>query len=74
MALYDQQRYAEAIDCFDTAIKYNYQDHIAYSNKGLALSKEKRYAEAFYCFDEAIALDPLNGVIHLEKRYTRLAR
>ncbi|MBW9221687.1 protein kinase [Methanothermococcus sp. SCGC AD-155-C09] len=58
VALYYQEKYNEAIECYDKALKIdpNYVD--AWYNKGVALKNLGKYNEAIMCYDRVLEIDP----------------
>lgn len=57
-SLVESSMYAEAIQCYDKALKINPKLTEVWNNKGLALARTGRYAEAIKCYDKAIELKP----------------
>jgi tetratricopeptide (TPR) repeat protein len=51
-------RYDEAVDCFDVAIKFDPQETYTWEKKGELLSKIERYDEAIQCFDTILKINP----------------
>ena len=66
-ALYEQGRYAEAVEATRVAVAQRPDDAVAHSNLGVALNKLERYKEAETHLRRAIALDPKtkHGHLHL---------
>ena len=61
--LWEQEKYEEAIACFDEAFQINPKFFGALLRKGLMLSLNlKRYDEGISCFDEVIRLNPQNDL------------
>ena len=61
--LWEQEKYEEAIACFDEAFQINPKFFGALLRKGLTLSLNlKRYDEGISCFDEVIRLNPQNDL------------
>jgi len=56
-----QNKFAEAIECFDEAIKINPMFELPWVNKGLALFNLKDYEKASECFEKAIEINPKFG-------------
>ena len=54
----NQQRYGEAIQAYDEAIRLDSNSTDAWYNKGNALKSLGRYDEAIQAYDRAIRLDP----------------
>ena len=50
--------HAEAIACYDLALKLNPSLASAWFNKGVALSALKRHEEALNCYEEALRINP----------------
>lgn len=57
-ALRELYRYNEAIKCYDDLIEWN--DTLAWSEKGIVLAYQGRYDEAMKCFNETINRTPKN--------------
>ncbi|MBU0580859.1 MAG: tetratricopeptide repeat protein [Candidatus Margulisbacteria bacterium] len=57
ISLYKQERYEEALSCYEKALKVDSRDKFIWNNKGLVLYNLKRYEESLACFDRAINLD-----------------
>ena len=72
-ALNQLQRSAEAISCFDQALKINPQHEFSWINKGIALFDMQRYDEAIACYDKAIKIDPQSSFPWNNKGNTYLA-
>ena len=56
--LYDQEKYEEAIKCYDKALRIDPKNTHAWNNKGIALYGQGNYAVALECFDRALEIDP----------------
>ena len=56
----NQQKYEEAIKCYDEAIKLNQKNEEAWYNKGVSLNDLGKYEESLKCYEEAIKLNPKN--------------
>ncbi len=56
--MYKQGQYAEAMACFDEALRLNPSYVEAWNNKGLVFYKQSHYVEAMASFDEAIKFNP----------------
>lgn len=56
--LYVQEKYKEAIECYDRVIGSDKNHQDAWYGKGCALKFLKQYAEAKLCFDKVIELNP----------------
>ena len=77
-ALYDQGRYAEAVDAYRVAAEQPLDYAVAHSNLGMALNKLKRYKEAETHLRRAIELDSktkhghrhLGNALYEQGRYT----
>ena len=69
-ALLIQNRFHEAVECFDEGIKLDGKKPTIYVSKGRALQFLDKNEEAVECFDEAIKLWPKNGTLHLHKGMT----
>lgn len=55
-----QNKYEEAIECFDNAIVFDNNCTEAYIKKGRTLYVNKKYKEAIECYDKALYIDHLN--------------
>lgn len=51
-------KYAEAIEAFDKAVKYDKNNYEAYYLRGCAKTNAKKYKEAILDFEKAIELKP----------------
>ncbi|MGD2250571.1 MAG: tetratricopeptide repeat protein [Candidatus Methanofastidiosia archaeon] len=77
LVLYNLERYDEALEAFNRAIKANPEYVDAWYSKGVILEIRKEYEEALEAYNKAIKLDPDNAVIwdskgavlHRLKRY-----
>ena len=58
LALINQYRFNEAIECYDKALKINPNNVKAWNNKAFALHNLNRLDEAIECYDEALKIDP----------------
>ena len=71
-ALYDQDKYEEAIICYDKAIEIEPEHYKAWHNKGLSLHNQDKYEEAIICYDKVLQIKPeyfkawFNGGLSLE--------
>jgi len=54
----NQERYSEAIQAYDEAIRLDPNSTVSWYNKGNALKSLDRYDEAIQAYDQAIRLDP----------------
>ncbi len=61
IALNDQGKYDEAIECYDKVIEINSEDEKAWYNKGLALKEQGKCDEAIECYNKAIEINPEYG-------------
>jgi len=68
-ALFDQNKYDEAIECFDKALYINPKNDSAWHMKGYALFDQKKYDEAIECFDKALDINPQNDKAWYIKGY-----
>jgi tetratricopeptide (TPR) repeat protein len=57
-SLYELEMYEEVISAYDRVLEINSDDHIALSNKGIALRHLGRYEEAIIAYDQALAIKP----------------
>lgn len=55
---FDQEKYEEAINCYDQAIEMDPKNKWGLINKGSALLELLRFEEALSCFDKAVELYP----------------
>jgi tetratricopeptide (TPR) repeat protein len=58
-------RKSEAIDCYNKALSFNRNYHIAYHAKGYRLKEIKKFKEAIESFDKAIQLYPTSTIYRL---------
>ena len=59
IALRKQNKYAEAVENYERAIKICDTDPAIYYNMGLAYFEFKQYAKAMGCYEKALSIDPL---------------
>ncbi|WP_348248191.1 tetratricopeptide repeat protein [Leptolyngbya sp. GB1-A1] len=57
-ALFELERYEEAIDCYEKAIEYKPDKHAAWNNRGIALANLERYEEAIVSWNKALEHKP----------------
>ncbi len=57
-ALWELDKYEEALQAYDNAIAIKPDDHKAWSNKGVVFVKLEKYEEALQAYEKAIALKP----------------
>ena len=64
--LYHQNKYNEAIQAYNEAIKIDPQNASAWNFKGYALDRQRKYDEAIKAYDRAIEINPqyVNASIH----------
>jgi len=55
---FNNGKYAEAILCFNKALKQNPENSKSWYNKGLVLKKIGNYDDALFCFDQALTINP----------------
>ncbi|WP_013324051.1 tetratricopeptide repeat protein [Gloeothece verrucosa] len=55
-----QEKWEEALHCFDEALKLNPHDYQALKGKGLCLFNLRRCLNAFNCFDQALKIKATN--------------
>ena len=60
-AFYNQEKFEEAIEAYDEAIRLDPNNEYAWHSKGLALGELDRYNEAIEAYDETIRIDPENA-------------
>jgi tetratricopeptide (TPR) repeat protein len=65
-ALALQQKYSEALDCFDTALKQDSHDPKIYLKRGKVLARLKRHEEAMANYRTGLVLNPKDGLAHHE--------
>ena len=58
LTLINLNRFDEAIECYDKALKINPNNVKAWNNKAFALHNLNRLEEAIECYDEALKIDP----------------
>jgi tetratricopeptide (TPR) repeat protein len=63
--IWELNRKTEAIDCYNKALNFNRNYHIAYHAKGYRLKVMKKFKEAIESFDKAIQLHPTSTVYRL---------
>ncbi len=61
----NQNRFDEAGQHLDEALRINPQHHAAHDNRGVLLGKQGHYAEAIECFQRALAIQPNQAVTYL---------
>ena len=66
-ALYELEKYDEAIACYDEAIKLDPKDNEAWGLKCDILLKQKKHEEVIACYDERIRLNPTEDFFWSEK-------
>jgi len=66
-ALFNLERYSEALQCYDKAIQLEPDKGLYWANKGVALGNLSRYSEALQCYDKAIQLEPDNAMYWFSK-------
>jgi tetratricopeptide (TPR) repeat protein len=52
------QRFQQAVECYDTALRINPNRPECWHEKGLTLAELNEMDEALKCFDRALSLDP----------------
>ena len=65
--MYNQNKYEEAIECYDKAIQINPNYSEAFNNKGLALGDLNKYEEALKTANLALFIWPNNLECHQSK-------
>jgi tetratricopeptide (TPR) repeat protein len=58
LALYNQGKYEEAVECYDKVLKVEPNNVYFLTNKGNALKNQGKYQEAINCYDQVLAIDP----------------
>ncbi|MHA1271497.1 MAG: tetratricopeptide repeat protein [Candidatus Helarchaeota archaeon] len=69
VALDDQGKYEEAIECYERALEIDPNDKDAWNNKGVALRKQGKYEEAIECYERALEIDPNDKDVIKNKEY-----
>ena len=67
LSLFCLNRYEEAIDCYDRALRLDSSDLDLLHSKALALSSLKRYKEAIDSYDKILIVDPNNKQAQMDK-------
>ncbi|CAD8055916.1 unnamed protein product [Paramecium primaurelia] len=67
VALYNLNKYQDAIECYDKAISINPNDDITWTNKGFALNNLNKYKDAIESFDKAISINPKDDITWTNK-------
>ena len=67
IALQSQQRFDEALACYERAATLRPDDACAFYNQGTVLLALQRYDEALARFEAAIARDPRNAEAHMNR-------
>lgn len=62
-ALFQMERYEEALAAYEAALRLNPDDSEAYLYRGAILSAFKRYPEALASFEQGLRLDPNNEIL-----------
>ncbi len=57
-AFFDQEKYEEAISCYDKAVEIDYRNKWGWINKGVALAELAKFEEAISCCDKTIEMYP----------------
>src|SRR6266487_3156381 len=68
-ALYDEQRYTEALEAYNLALTFAPNDALACNNRGLTYRNLKDYHRAIADYDRAIALAPSNAFMYNNRGY-----
>ncbi|KEQ57016.1 Photosystem I assembly protein ycf3 [Marine Group I thaumarchaeote SCGC AAA799-N04] len=68
-ALWDLQRYTEALNAYEKAISIDSSERWPWRNKGYLLNDLERYSEALIALNQAIRLDPNKSGVYFEKGY-----
>jgi tetratricopeptide (TPR) repeat protein len=66
-SLYNRNRAAEAVACYDEILKLDGNHPEALVKKGAALEQLKQDHEALQCYDRAIKADPRMAIAYLSK-------
>ena len=62
LALYNLEKYDEALKCYDKAIEINPKDDLAWYGKGFTFENMKDYKEALDCYNKALEINPNNDM------------
>ena len=60
----DQEKFEEALKCYNEAIRIDPNYSNAHYNKGNVLYNQGELEEALNCYNEAIRIDPNNSYVH----------
>jgi TonB family protein len=74
MTLYDQGKFAEALDLLLSVVTKNKEDHVAWYYLGFALIQQKRFKDASKAFETALKLRPDFAAAHSGLGYSFLFR
>ena len=55
--LHAKSKFAEAIDCYDSALKIKPKFAMALAYKGMSLGELGKLNDALFCFKKALAID-----------------
>ena len=66
-AFFDEERYEEAIPCYDKALEKDPKNKWGWINKGLALAELERQEEAMLCLEKAIEMYPKSAQVCYSK-------
>jgi tetratricopeptide (TPR) repeat protein len=69
--LHNQQKFAEALECYDKALAIGPMNSNILSNKGLSLHNQGKFAEALECYDKALAINSQDVFIIKRRDNTR---
>jgi tetratricopeptide (TPR) repeat protein len=58
VVLYEQEKFDQAVSCFQKIIQAKPQDAITYLHLGISYKQQKLLTKAKSCFEKAIDLDP----------------
>ncbi|MEM2900606.1 MAG: tetratricopeptide repeat protein, partial [Thermoplasmata archaeon] len=67
-ALYNLERYEEALECYDKAIELKPDSEEAWNNKGNTLRKLGKNKEAIDCYDAVLRINPDNAEAQASNR------
>src|SRR6266508_4208109 len=54
----DAREFALALECYDRAVAFGYEDHVLWNNRGVALDGVGRHEDAIQAYTRALRLDP----------------
>jgi tetratricopeptide (TPR) repeat protein len=69
-ALFDNEKYDEAISCYEKAIEIDPMNKWGWINKGAALAELSKFEEAISCYDKVIEMYPRSAQAWIDKGFT----